>query len=611
MSSAGKKNKAAAPLDAPPAKKAKGGAPASLPPAALNPALAAPEAIKALHAQFKATRPFPYMHLHNVFPDALLQEVRRELLSPSCAYTPKANDLYQFEQTDALRKVAKDSATAKLREFIYSSPFRAWMEGITGIPTNDTLDISAAKYTEGSYLLCHDDDLAERRIAYIIYLVPEDWEAEDGGALDIFNCTPGPDGTGDGCAGGPSIVPSTVVASLTPVWNSIAFFEVSAWSHHQVAEVLNATKGPRLSISGWFHGPPVPRPEVKLLPAPRIQRWCSPTDPEASFDLTDDIAEGLLAAGASQASLAEAFGDEDVAEELGQLLPRPATTTKSVSGASGVVQGCAVVPCSAPDALEDWIAPSYLKESTLAAMARHLRANGSLELKDFLREDKYLAVMKALGTQKWTHIGPPNLQSFKVALDTDEPEALAAATSAGASRGLTPDVVARLFSFMTGPIFGTFVQQLSGLALGGVSGRVRCFAGGDYSMVCDPDYKESQREAKAARVLGGKAAAAKGDKAATAGAGSDADAPVVDVLLRCVVEEEWAASAGGCVTYLTYDEELLTADVKQNALSIVLRGPGTMSFVKLVSQKAEENLYDVALSYYPPADDDEEGEESE
>ena len=35
----------------------------------------------------------------------------------------------------------------------------------------------------------------------------------------------------------------------------------------QVSEVLQTMKT-RLSISGWFHGPPVPRPHPKPLPPP-------------------------------------------------------------------------------------------------------------------------------------------------------------------------------------------------------------------------------------------------------------------------------------------------------------------------------------------------------
>jgi Rps23 Pro-64 3,4-dihydroxylase Tpa1-like proline 4-hydroxylase len=40
------------------------------------------------------------------------------------------------------------------------------------------------------YLLCHDDDIhgtvEGRRIAFIYYLVPENWTDTDGGTLDLF-----------------------------------------------------------------------------------------------------------------------------------------------------------------------------------------------------------------------------------------------------------------------------------------------------------------------------------------------------------------------------------------------------------------------------------------
>lgn len=40
--------------------------------------------------------------------------------------------------------------------------------------------MSCARYIDGSTLLCHDDELEGRRIAYILYLVPKDWKEEDG-----------------------------------------------------------------------------------------------------------------------------------------------------------------------------------------------------------------------------------------------------------------------------------------------------------------------------------------------------------------------------------------------------------------------------------------------
>jgi Rps23 Pro-64 3,4-dihydroxylase Tpa1-like proline 4-hydroxylase len=59
-----------------------------------------------------------------------------------------------------------------------------------------------------------------RRIAYILYLVPEDWSSEDGGALDLFSSQNGQ--------------PSKVIKSILPSRNAFAFFEVSPASFHQV-----------------------------------------------------------------------------------------------------------------------------------------------------------------------------------------------------------------------------------------------------------------------------------------------------------------------------------------------------------------------------------------
>ena len=60
---------------------------------------------------------------------------------------------------------------------------------------------------------------------------------------------------------------------------------------------------------------------------------------------------------------------------------------------------------------------------------------------------------------------------------------------------------------------------------------------------------------------------------------------------------EWPAEAGGFVCYMTADEELLTVPAKRNALSLVLKEPGLMSFVKLVTARAEGVRYDVSLHF--------------
>lgn len=55
----------------------------------------------------------------------------------------------------------------------------------------DKIDVTSSKYEYTDYLLCHDDDIhgdkIGRRIAFIYYLVPSDWNENDGGKLDLFS----------------------------------------------------------------------------------------------------------------------------------------------------------------------------------------------------------------------------------------------------------------------------------------------------------------------------------------------------------------------------------------------------------------------------------------
>jgi Rps23 Pro-64 3,4-dihydroxylase Tpa1-like proline 4-hydroxylase len=196
-------------------KKEKGGVAASTGPIApvlMNPHHTTPAAIAEYAKAFHSGTPFPHLLIQDAFPEEVLRAVRREVAAFD--FNQKGNDLYHFQQTDDLRTV-QGNTTAAVRDFIYTEQFRTWMAGITGIETNATIDIFAAKYDDASYLLCHDDDLAQRRIAYIIYLVPDDWTEEDGGALDLFSVSKDAD-----------TVPDSVVRSMPPTFNAMAFFEV-------------------------------------------------------------------------------------------------------------------------------------------------------------------------------------------------------------------------------------------------------------------------------------------------------------------------------------------------------------------------------------------------
>jgi Rps23 Pro-64 3,4-dihydroxylase Tpa1-like proline 4-hydroxylase len=134
----------------------------------------------------------------------------------------KHNDLMRLHQTQALstRKAAGAGAVESFRLWL-ADVVRPWLGQVTGIELGGKIDVFGARYSQGDFLLCHDDELEGRRVAYILYLVPGDWGAADGGALDLF----GVDAHG---------FPSAVAVSLPPQRGKLAFFDVSAVSFHQV-----------------------------------------------------------------------------------------------------------------------------------------------------------------------------------------------------------------------------------------------------------------------------------------------------------------------------------------------------------------------------------------
>lgn len=493
------------------------------------------------------------------------------------------------------------------------------------------------------------------------------YDPQDGGALDLFNV----DGNGH---------PDGVVASITPAWNSIAFFEVRAcallrcwlvgWlvtisvvfvlhahassssssshtcdvstrrpppsvlttnqschfahsppplqvsplSYHQVAEVLDDTKGPRLSISGWFHGamptgPAYVRPPHPVPPRPRY------VHPAAAED--DEVDE--------EHDAAEKEEEEQLAVHA---TPLPSSSSSSSASPSASSSTTASSPSSS---LAHWINPTYLKASIIPQMRASYTRDASLSLESFLREDRYAELYTAMGHQRWTHVGPAVLRSYKqlqgdggevgTGFETDctgapvqRPSPSSSSSSSAATgqsvvtryNSVLPDSVRLFQSFITSPAFYHYIAAITGSDLDGVSSEFRAFAHGDYTMLSDTTYKASLKQQKAEeRGLAPKPTAASASSSAAAPAGDDAGAASIDVTLCCVQSpEEWPDEAGGYVTYMTADDELLSIPPKANNLSIVCKEPGVMSFVKFVSHRADETRYDVAMSFKTRGDGD-------
>lgn len=183
---------------------------------------------------------YPVVRMPNFLEGDFLCEICREL--ENFEYRYRCNDLYRFSQTGDL-KSRPSQVLDRLKESLLSDRFIGTVEGITRKPlSRKAIDLSSQKYGKNEYLLTHDDRLDSRRVAFVLYLVDDRWNEEDGGSLDFFPT----DWRG-------LATDARGHQSFHPQRNTLVFFEVGMASHHQVGVVLSDLKGKRVSIAGWFH----------------------------------------------------------------------------------------------------------------------------------------------------------------------------------------------------------------------------------------------------------------------------------------------------------------------------------------------------------------------
>lgn len=121
---------------------------------------------------------------------------------------------------------------------VFADPdFRRFFESVTGRTlAYASDDIGAHAMVAGDFMGSHDDDNRERQLAIIIYLTP-DWRPEYGGALRVMGSEAG-------------------AIEISPMFNSLAMFDVRAGTTHHVAAVTDAADGQvRRTIGGWYHRP--------------------------------------------------------------------------------------------------------------------------------------------------------------------------------------------------------------------------------------------------------------------------------------------------------------------------------------------------------------------
>lgn len=225
------------------------------------------KSVEALRRRNESAAPFPHLVLEPLCEESRLRSIYEEV-SNNLSFTFKESDLFKVYQSSDLANIKPSQAKTipelfKLRSLLYSNEFRNFVSTIMGVgPLTDKIDCSVNIYNQSCQLLCHDDVVGTRSVAYIIYLTDPDepWDPKDGGSLELYDLD---DSFGIVSEGQPPIrqgVPQANPSNfILPKFNTMAMFRTQPGrSYHSVQEVYTGEK-PRLSISGWYHGaaPPV------------------------------------------------------------------------------------------------------------------------------------------------------------------------------------------------------------------------------------------------------------------------------------------------------------------------------------------------------------------
>ena len=187
--------------------------------------------VRELKRKFGKAKPFPHIGISNFLRDhkALFEAIKKEQLYK------KDSDLFSFSQTSNLL-YSKNPIIQSAVNLFSSQTFSSLISAISGIRLKEgAIDVFGSLYEKADYLLCHDDRVEDRKIAFILYL--NTLTKKDGGALALYSSK--------------GNHPYKKIISYLPVENSLFLFEVSKISWHEVEEVLSNRK--RYAISGWLH----------------------------------------------------------------------------------------------------------------------------------------------------------------------------------------------------------------------------------------------------------------------------------------------------------------------------------------------------------------------
>lgn len=200
----------------------------------INPAYLDEEWLATAQQAYMQAQPYPHLQITDWLLEDRLEELEEAL--SQLPFNHKESDLFSLAQTDNLETI-DDPTIREYISFLNSDELRSWFQEITRIHTTPgKLDLFGAIYGDADYLLPHDDQLDDRKIAFILYL--STLTEDQGGALVLYTAENGH--------------PGKIVQSYQPLRNALNFFTVSETSWHEVEEVTDDMY--RVSCGGWLRG---------------------------------------------------------------------------------------------------------------------------------------------------------------------------------------------------------------------------------------------------------------------------------------------------------------------------------------------------------------------
>ena len=150
---------------------------------------------------------------------------------------PDSKRFYHYQEFIAPiggRELAKTVlGYVQARMFLTSPSFAEWLERVTGLPIGMAEVGQARRMAEEHFLRRHDDDNDDRVLCLVLYL-SEEWKAEFGGTLTMFNG-------------------ETLVHKVEPVPGRALLFRPSINFAHQVEPITPGTSPwQRRSLSTWY-----------------------------------------------------------------------------------------------------------------------------------------------------------------------------------------------------------------------------------------------------------------------------------------------------------------------------------------------------------------------